>query len=202
MPTIPAPILPWIDRQFHDANGAPLVLGKVYSYEAGTSTPKATYADEDLTTPLANPVILDAEGRATIYIAPGGYKFVVTDSEDVELYTIDNVYDVGSTLFATMGEAFTEGAKGEATDYVVLPADTLVTVDGGTVYLEPAADRTFPLFIKNIGASPLIVTPDGSDTIDGLASYSMDAAASPEFPCVMLVSDGVSAWWILASHAC
>lgn len=200
MPTIPAPIVPWIDRQFHDANGAPLVYGFVYTYEAGTSTPKATYSDSDLVTPLANPVVLDGDGRATIYLSPGGYKFKVSDSDDVELYTIDNVCDVGQTLFANLGEYLQEGAKGEATDYQVVPSDSLVTVDGGTVYLPAASERGFPLTIKNIGASPLIVAADGSDTFETGVGLTLPAASSPDFPSVILASDGVSTWWILASH--
>lgn len=202
MPTVPAPLLVWIDRQFHDVNGAPLVGGLVYSYVAGTDTPQDTYSDHERTTPNTNPVELDAEGRATIYMGTGGYKFTVSDSDDVALYTIDNVYDPGSTLFATLGSVLAEGAKGEATDYLVVPSDSLVTVDGGNVYLEAASDRTFPLLIKNIGASPLTIAPDGTDTIDGLASYGLPAASSPTFPCVWLISDGSTAWWIVASHGC
>ena len=37
--------------QFFDDNGDPLSGGKVETYISGTSTPKATYSDEALTTP-------------------------------------------------------------------------------------------------------------------------------------------------------
>lgn len=75
-----------------DASGNPLALGKVFTYEPGTSTLKATYNDEDKTGANANPVILDANGTANIYL-DGIYKVVVKDANDVEIYTVDPVTD-------------------------------------------------------------------------------------------------------------
>lgn len=86
---IPAPVF----RAF-DSNGAPLAGGKLYSYAAGTSTPLATYQDEQLTTPHTNPVILDASGEATIFIEDGvAYKFNLTDALDVQQnnWPVDNI---------------------------------------------------------------------------------------------------------------
>jgi hypothetical protein len=65
-----------------------LAGGKVNTYEAGTATPKATYTDESEDTANANPVILDANGRADIWLDSGSYKFVITDSADVEVDTV------------------------------------------------------------------------------------------------------------------
>lgn len=77
-------------REFDD-NGDPLAGGKVYTYLAGTTTPQATYSDSDGTTPNTNPVVLDADGAAVIYLADSSYKIVVKDSADVTLYTLDDV---------------------------------------------------------------------------------------------------------------
>ena len=74
-----------------DSGGDPLAGGKVYFYEAGTSTPKDTFSDAAGTTPNANPVILDSSGRATIFMNNDGlYKVVVDDGEDVQIYEQDN----------------------------------------------------------------------------------------------------------------
>ena len=73
-----------------DTNGDDLTGGKVYSYEAGTSTDKNLWTDKDETVVAANPVILDAYGKSLIY-GNGWYKFVVKDSNDVTLYTWNNV---------------------------------------------------------------------------------------------------------------
>lgn len=85
-----ASLLPNGKNAFWDASGNPLSGGKVYTYAAGTSTPKATYSDAAGVTPNANPVVLDSRGEALIFW-DGTYKVVVKDSTDVTVYTVDNV---------------------------------------------------------------------------------------------------------------
>ena len=81
--------------QFFDTNGDPLSSGKVYTYEVGTTTSKASYptlADAiALTNANANPVVLDSRGEAVIVIT-GPTKFKVDTSADVTVYTVDNFY--------------------------------------------------------------------------------------------------------------
>jgi len=67
-----------------DSNGNPLAGGKVYTYEAGTTTPKATYSDKELTVANANPVVLDSNGEAVIYL-DGTYKIDIKDSDDSQI---------------------------------------------------------------------------------------------------------------------
>lgn len=66
-----------------DDNNEPLVGGLVYSYVPGTSTPKATYTSQTLGTPNANPIVLDANGEATIYI-DGDTDLVLQDASAVQ----------------------------------------------------------------------------------------------------------------------
>jgi hypothetical protein len=81
--------------QFLDDNGDPLPGGKVYTYETGTTTPKATYSNEALTIPNANPIILDSAGKADIWLLDNGqYRFVINTSTDVLVDTIDDVSGV------------------------------------------------------------------------------------------------------------
>ena len=75
---------------FDPSTGLPLVGGKLYTYSAGTTTPLATYSDSALATPNANPVILDANGEAVIYVGPSSYKFVLQDSTGAAVWTFDN----------------------------------------------------------------------------------------------------------------
>ncbi len=71
--------------------------GLVYFYEVGTSTAKATYTDKDLTTPNANPVVLDSSGRAKIWFT-GDADGVLKDSAGNTIYTDDNINpDVSTT---------------------------------------------------------------------------------------------------------
>lgn len=86
-------LLPNLKQRFFDANGAPLAGGQLFSYIAGTSTPSGTYADSGGITPNTNPIVLDANGEANVWIAVGGgaYKFVLEDSLGNIQWTVDNV---------------------------------------------------------------------------------------------------------------
>jgi hypothetical protein len=87
-----ASLTPTPKQQFFDANGDPLVAGKVYTYAGGTTTPIATYTSQTGATANTNPIILDSRGMANIWLQPTiAYKFVVTDSNDVQQYTTDNI---------------------------------------------------------------------------------------------------------------
>lgn len=101
-------LLPNPRQQFFGSDGKPLAGGKVYTYAAGTSTPKATYTDAAGVVPNTNPIILNARGEATVFWS-GSYKVTVTTSADVTIYTQDNVTgpDVGlrSDLAASTGAA-------------------------------------------------------------------------------------------------
>ena len=65
-------------RTFLDLNGDPLAAGQVFFYVPGTSDPSPTYADEGMTVPNTNPVVLDQAGRAVIW-GDGLYREVVYD---------------------------------------------------------------------------------------------------------------------------
>ena len=77
--------------QFFDNNGNPLVGGKLYTYAAGTTTPLATYTDASAGTPNTNPIILDSRGEANVWLSATTYKFVLTDSTDATIWTVDNI---------------------------------------------------------------------------------------------------------------
>jgi hypothetical protein len=104
-----APVL----KQTHlDANGNPLVGGKLYSYTAGTLTPLATYADADGDVENANPVILDANGQADVWMdVDTAYKFALTDADDVPVWTVDGVTTAGSVGTASLQDGVVTTAK-------------------------------------------------------------------------------------------
>jgi hypothetical protein len=83
-------------RAWNQAGTAPLAGGKANFYQAGTTTPLATYPTyvDALagTNANANPVVLDANGEATIFITSAAYKVLLQDSAAVSQWTIDNVY--------------------------------------------------------------------------------------------------------------
>jgi hypothetical protein len=68
-------------------------FGLLYTYQAGSTTPKTTYSDAAGLVPNTNPVELDATGSATIRLGAGSYKFVLLDQTNtVTLWQQDN-YD-------------------------------------------------------------------------------------------------------------
>jgi hypothetical protein len=83
--------------QFFDNNGAPLNAGKIYTYQAGSSTPLATYTDNAGLVANTNPIILGTAGRPPneIWLTDGFfYKFILKDSADVTIQTYDNLYGI------------------------------------------------------------------------------------------------------------
>ena len=83
--------------QFFDNNGAPLNAGKIYTYQAGSSTPLSTYTDNAGLTANTNPIILGTSGRPPneIWLTDGVfYKFILKDSSDVTIQTYDNLYGI------------------------------------------------------------------------------------------------------------
>lgn len=83
-------------QQFFDNNGNPLSGGKIYTYQAGTTTPLTTYTTNSGTIAHTNPIVLDAAGRVPsggeIWLTLGiGYKFVVKTSSEVLIATYDNI---------------------------------------------------------------------------------------------------------------
>jgi hypothetical protein len=133
--------------------GAPLAFGKVFTYQAGTNTPKATFQREDGVTENANPVILNGAGYADIYLI-GSYKIVVKDADDVEVWTSDPVTDpsglqkewineraatqVSPTSFSIVGnhtDVYTAGKALQLDDasYLYGYVDSVTYVGGNTV---------------------------------------------------------------------
>lgn len=77
--------------QFFTAAGIPLVGGKLFTYASGTTVPLATYTDTTGNTANTNPVILDSRGEAGVWLGPSRYTFVLKDSNDNLIWTVDGV---------------------------------------------------------------------------------------------------------------
>lgn len=97
-----AKLAPVIRQRFFDSNGAPLAAGKLWSYAAGTSSPKDTFSDQAGIVPNPNPLVLDGGGYGDVWLGSGAYKFKLTDAYDVEIWTRDNVEQAGDGSFLTL----------------------------------------------------------------------------------------------------
>jgi len=90
--------------QFFTTTGIPLAGGKIYTYQAGSSTPLATYTDNTGATANANPIVLGTDGRPSseIWLTYGyNYKFILKDANDNTIQTYDNLYGIIGTQPAT-----------------------------------------------------------------------------------------------------
>lgn len=78
--------------QFFKPGGVlPLAGGLLYTYEAGTNTPLATFTDSTGGTPNTNPIVLDANGECVVWMGSAAYKFVLTDALGVVQWTRDGI---------------------------------------------------------------------------------------------------------------
>lgn len=79
------------DRQLNDS--ARVMAGaRLYFFEAGTTTPLTVYEDSDLTTEHDHPIEADGFGAwPAVYIAPGNYRYRITDSEGVTIDDFDGI---------------------------------------------------------------------------------------------------------------
>lgn len=86
-----------IGAQFFTDDGVPLAGGLIYSYAAGTTTPKTTYTSSAGNIAHPNPIILNSAGRVLggeIWLTLGSYKFILATSTNVTIATYDNVFSV------------------------------------------------------------------------------------------------------------
>ena len=167
-----AVLAPYVFWQEFDNNGEPLAGGKVYTYEAGTTTNKRTFTDADETAENANPVILDSAGRADIWLDEGSYKFVIKDSNDVTIKTVDK---------------FAGNAAGAIVSYDVSANLNLTsTYDNANIYttgtfninLLPAAtaEDGFQFRVYNEGSGTITIDPNSSETINGASTITIPAS--------------------------
>jgi hypothetical protein len=84
-------------QQFFDNAGNILSGGLIYQYQAGSSTPLATYTTVNGTIANSNPIILNSAGRCDneIWMQTGySYKLILQTSTGVTLQTLDNLYPI------------------------------------------------------------------------------------------------------------
>jgi len=86
---------------FLGLTGLPLSGGKLYSYQAGSSTPLATYTTVSGLIANANPIILGTDGRTPneVWLTYGyNYKFILQDSAGGTIATYDDIYGILGTI--------------------------------------------------------------------------------------------------------
>lgn len=74
------------------ADGTPNALGRVYTYAAGTLTPLASYTTQAGNVANTNPVILDADGTAQVWLSSSlSYRIIEKTAADATIRDTDNI---------------------------------------------------------------------------------------------------------------
>jgi len=101
-----------VSFQCFGLDGKPLAGGKVYTYSAGTTTSKATYTTMAGTVANPNPVILDQNGKAKIFLGDGSYRLQIKDNNDALIDDIDQISRyVTQSEFATFQQTVNDGVS-------------------------------------------------------------------------------------------
>ena len=150
--------------QFLDGSGNPLAGGSVTFYTPGTTTFKATYTDQGLTTQNPNPVVLDGNGEAVIW-GTGLYTQIVQDANGNQIWSATGAAPLSSEDIQS-GAVLFGLDTGTSNNYVVnRSTQATALVDGMQCWFRAAN--------QNTGASVI--------TVDGLATTPIiyEGAALP-----------------------
>ena len=162
-----------------DGNGNPIRGGKLYTYSVGTSNNKATYSDYALTVAHANPVVLNSDGQALIYLS-GSYRMNLTTSADGQVpgWPVDNIIgDISTDLiflkehiatglhFAPDARSYTGGTFAAAVTAIGATETTLVISQSQAVTANVTIPSTLTLRFREGGklniSNGVVVTLNG-----------------------------------------
>jgi prepilin-type processing-associated H-X9-DG protein len=143
-----------------DNNGNPLTGGKLFTYQAGSTTKTPTYTDSTGGTPNTNPVILDTRGEANVWMVPGqAYKFTLSPSTDSDpptgpIWTVDNIFGTG-TLASIL---FDHGLTSSVDPCVSSCEATLAQIPNNTVLGNVSGSTNYPVPINTAQLTALCNT--------------------------------------------
>ena len=173
-----ASILPQGYTQYLDSNGKPLSAGKVYNYIPSTTTPKTTWQDAAETIPNANPVILDAAGRAKI-LGDGSYRQIVKDRNGVTIWdAVTSSTGSGSTSPTATGD-------GDLVGTIKPWAGMTAPNQYAFAYGQEVSRTTYSALYTAITSSQSVFCNSGSPILNGLSdTTNFWIGMSVEVSCV------------------
>jgi hypothetical protein len=116
---------PQSTHKFYQADGVtPAAAYEVYTYSAGTTTPLATYSDAAGLSANTNPIILNANGEASIYVTAGvSYDIVLKyPGGGAQIGATQRVITDGTSAIRTDLASSTGGATLVSMNYGIGPA--------------------------------------------------------------------------------
>lgn len=184
-----ASLLPNGKQYYETSAGAPLVGGKIFTYDAGTTNPRVTYSDAAGTVPNTNPVILDARGEALVFWS-GSYKVVLQDSLGNVIWTVDGISDPGllptalNTQLRADLASQTDATKGAGLSGYSPTLNYAVGTVGERLN-EVITTVGFPSFAAAVAAA-------ANKTLLVIGAYAIVASAIPPSNCDIIITGGAS----------
>ena len=123
--TAPFSLMPVPQQCFTGPGGAILSGGFIGTYQTGTTTPAPTYTDSSGLYLAQNPINLDANGCAQIWLGPIAYTITAFDANMVQQWSVNNVSDVGQILY-TKAVLLNPAARAQQTVAGPLGADYFI----------------------------------------------------------------------------
>ncbi len=200
-------------KAFEQITNAPLALGKVYFYLTGTaqSVLQSVFAEIACTTPLANPVILDTNGEATIF-GNAIYDIVITDANDVLQDTILGVsFAPGSSAASGSNSAEWIPQTGaltyiSSTSFTIAGDQTAIFTPGRRIQVVVTAGTLYgTIKTSAYGTSTLVTVSLDSGNLDsGLSAVSVGIinATNTSLPVLALstTTGGTTAYLLTAQN--
>ena len=156
-----AVVTPTAKAQFIDAAGIPLAGGFLYTYEAGTTTPQATYTDSTAATANSNPIVLDSRGEANIWLSSANYKFKLTDANGTEIWTVDNIAAPSTALSPVFSSNVTISANTSGPALLITQ-----TGAGAAIRVQDSADPDASPFVVDTSGQVGIGTASPANALD------------------------------------
>lgn len=145
-------LMPQPLMRFYTNAGLPAAGCKLYTYEAGTSTPKAAFTDPAGLVPHENPITLNANGEALVYW-DGNYKLDLKTALGVQItgFPVDNFQTQNGQIDGlVLNLAASTGATliGRGTGTVKTALDSLDASTARLLAIAPAERPSHPAFIE------------------------------------------------------
>lgn len=168
-----------VSFQCFGLDGKPLAGGKVYTYSAGTTTDKATYTTMAGDVPNPNPVILDQNGKAKIFLGDGSYRLQIKDSNDALIDDIDQISRyVTQSEFAAFQQTVNDGVSQltEVREQIDVFVNTSIGNQKGFANGIAPLDanvKVDPIYLPTLINTPLV--PKATETALGVVELATQA---------------------------
>lgn len=156
-------IKPVLKHTFYKNDGTRNAGGKVWTYEAGTTTPKTTHTTSVADVANTNPIILDSHGECELW-SDGQLKVNNLESDDTQVtgWPVDNVGSGVSNNDANARWAGTAGGSANALTISPSPAITAYAAGQSFIFKSGANANTAATTIAISGLAAIAVQSNGA----------------------------------------